>query len=145
MASLKLQQIVQHDEQPKTIVSTARLGFATTISGAKCNHLLIDETMSTAFYLQTAGQTEQKSATGLGNSQVDLLWTLYTDQLRSQPFKQPNPLQLSTANPLHTHQTAGVADIGMICQFQSPVRGSGFFHVWSHSDILLLIAKDLLW
>jgi hypothetical protein len=44
----------------------------------------------------------------------------------------------------NTSQTAGVAGLGKTCRFQSLDLFFGFFYLWLHLDILLLITKYYL-
>jgi len=79
---------------------------------------------------------------GPGNPRTVQVWTGETVQFSSKTVQKPDPLLLGGPNldsyPL-THR---------FCQFcldrSVPISGSSFwdFYIWSHLDILLLIAKD---
>jgi hypothetical protein len=62
-----------------------------------------------------------------------------------EPSKNPTCYCMAGQARMNTHQTMGSAKFGYTCRFQSPVLVIGFFYLWSHSDIPLLIAKFKLW
>ena len=81
-------------------------------------------------------------ATGPGNTPAVRVWTAKTGRFGSRPVQKPDPLTLGGPNPDPYLSTRGFRRVGL--DPSVPISGSAFgvSHLWSHSDILLLIAKD---
>ena len=80
-------------------------------------------------------------ATGTGNPPAVQVWTTKTGRFGSRPVQNLDPLTLSAPNTDPYPSTHGFF---RVCLDPSvPISGSAFWisHLWSHSDMLLLIVK----
>jgi hypothetical protein len=80
-------------------------------------------------------------ATGPGNAPAVRVWTAKTGQFGSRFVQQPDPLTLGGPNPDPYPSTRGFRQVWL--DLSVPISGSAFrvSHLWSHSDMLLLIVK----
>ena len=78
-------------------------------------------------------------ATGPGNLPAVRVWTAKTGRFGSRPVQKPDPLTVGGPN------TDGFRCIWL--HLSVPISGSAFWvsHLWSHSDMLLLIVKYWHW
>ena len=80
-------------------------------------------------------------ATGPGIPPAVGVWTAKTGRFGSRPVQNPGPLTLGGPNPDPYPSTRGFRRVWLDPSF--PISGSTFrvSHLWSHSDMLLLIVK----
>ena len=80
-------------------------------------------------------------ATGPGNPQPVRVWTVKTGRFGSRPGQKPDPQLLGGPNPDLYPSTRGFRRVWL--DPSVPISGSAFrvSHLWSHSDMLLLIVK----
>jgi hypothetical protein len=80
-------------------------------------------------------------ATGPGNPPAVRVWTAKTGRFGSRPVQKPDPLTLGGPNPDPYPSTRGFRRVWL--DPSVPISGSAFrvSHLWSHSDMLLLIVK----
>ena len=84
-------------------------------------------------------------ATGLGNPPAVRVWTANTGRIGSRPGPQPDPVILGRSSPDPYPSTNGFCRVRL--DTSGLISGSGFWvsHLWSHSDMLLLIVKYWHW
>jgi len=80
-------------------------------------------------------------ATGPGNPPAVRVLTAKTGRFGSRPVQKPDPLTLGGPNPVPYPSTRGFRRVWL--DLSVPISGSAFrvSHLWSHSDMLLLIVK----
>ena len=80
-------------------------------------------------------------ATGPGNPAAVRVWPAKTGRFSSRPVQKPDHLSLGGLNPDPYLSTPRLCRVWL--DPSVPMSGSAFrvFYLWSHSDILLLIAK----
>jgi hypothetical protein len=84
-------------------------------------------------------------ATCLGNPPAVLVWTAKTGRFSSRPRRKLEPLTPGGPNPEPYPSTRGFCRVWL--DTSVPICGSAFrvSHLWSHSDLLLLIVKCWHW
>ena len=84
-------------------------------------------------------------ATGPGNPPAVRVWTAKTGRFGSKPGQKPDPLTLGRPNPDPYPSTRVFRRVWL--DLSGPISGSAFrvSHLWSHSDMLLLIVKYWHW
>jgi hypothetical protein len=84
-------------------------------------------------------------AMGPGNAPAVRVWTANTGQFGSRTVQKPDPQTLGRSNPDSNPSTRGFGRVGL--DPSVPISGSVFqvSHLWSHSDMLLLIVKYWPW
>jgi hypothetical protein len=80
-------------------------------------------------------------ATGPGNWPANWYQTVTTVQFSSNLVQKPDPLHPGGPNQNPDLSTCMVSAFGLSGRCQSLVPVVGYFYLWSHSDILLLIGK----
>jgi len=116
----------------------------------------ITKTMSniiTDFYTEIIGEFDLNHskrstlvlATGPGNLPVVRIWTAKMGRFVSRPVQKPDLLHLAGPNPDLGLSTHGFCRVGL--DPSVPISCSAFqvSHLWSHSDMLLLIVKYWQW
>jgi hypothetical protein len=80
-------------------------------------------------------------AMGPGNPLAVRIWTTKTGHFRSRDVEKPNPLTFGRPNPDPYPSSCVFHRVSL--DPSVPISGSGFgvSHVWSHSDLLVLIVK----
>jgi len=80
-------------------------------------------------------------ATGPGIPPAVQVWTTKTGRFGFRPVQKPDPLTLGGPNPDPYPSTRGFCRVWL--DPLVPISGSAFrvSHLWSHSDMLLLIVK----
>ena len=84
-------------------------------------------------------------ATGPGNPPAVWVWTSKTGRFGSRPVQKPNTLTLGGPNPDPSPLARGYRRVWQ--DPSVPISGCAFriSHLWSHSDMLLLIVKYWHW
>jgi len=84
-------------------------------------------------------------ATGAGNPPAVRVWTAETGRFGSRPIQKPEQLTLGGPNPDPYPSTRGICRVWL--DPSVPISGSAFqvSHLWSHSDMQLLIVKYWHW
>jgi len=84
-------------------------------------------------------------ATGPGNPPVVQVWTAKTGRFGSRPGQKLDPLTLGEPNPDLYPSTRTFHQVWL--DPSVPISSAAFrlSHLWSHSDILLLIIKHWYW
>jgi hypothetical protein len=80
-------------------------------------------------------------ATGPGNPPAVRVWSAKMSRFGSRPGQTPDPLTLGGPNPDPYPSISGFRRVWL--DSSGPFSGSAFrvSHLWSHSDMLLLIVK----
>jgi len=109
------------------------------------NHLVWNMPVGCIQSIYTRTKIYKVLATDPGNPPAVWDWSGKTDRIGCRTVQNPTCCFLAVQTGPRTPRPVGMDGCGRTCQVQSPVLRFGFFYLWLHSVILLLIAKYWLW